>query len=85
MVQFRLLQLHLATDCRYEVSSLFLRNLKGYFHFWAESCLGLFANKLVSVRVTAAPAVPAAGKMTISYLQVAVPAVRCGRPISLLL
>ena len=31
------------------------------------------------------PAAPSAGRMTISYMQVAVPAVRCGRPISLLL
>jgi hypothetical protein len=82
MVQFRLLQLHLTTECHYEFPSLLLRNLKGYFHFWAEYCLGLLANKLVSVRVTAAHA---AGRMTISYLQVAVTAVRCGRPISFLL
>jgi hypothetical protein len=88
MVQFRLLQLHLTTEYHYVVSSLLLRNMKGYFHFRTESCLDLLANKLVSVRVTAAPAAPeapATGRMTISYLQVAVPTVRCGRPISLLL
>jgi len=82
MTHFCLLQLHLTTECCYEVPSHLLRNLKGYFHSWAESYLGLLANQLVSVRVTAATA---AGRMTISYLQIEVPAVRCGRPISLLL
>jgi hypothetical protein len=81
MTDFRLLQLHLTTECRYEFPSLLLQNLKA-FHFWAQSYVGLLANQLVSVCVTAASA---AGRMTISYLQVEVPAVRCVRPISLLL
>jgi hypothetical protein len=85
VTHFRLLQLHLTTECRCEVPSLLLRNLKGYFHIWAESYFGLSANQLVSVRVTAATAATTAGRMTISYLQVEVPAVRCGRPIFLLL
>jgi hypothetical protein len=55
MAHFRLLELHLTTECRSDFPSVLLRNPKGYFHFWAESYLGLLANQLVSVRLTAAP------------------------------